>query len=88
MINRTIATLLILLCLASAASAQSVCLPAPRLLATMPMGGQVGTEFEVTIRGQTIENLEGLMFLDASNLGEAQDGIRRQAGSEQVYRDD
>ncbi len=62
MINRTIATLLILLCLASAASAQSVCLPAPRLLATMPMGGQVGTEFEVTIRGQTIENLEGLMF--------------------------
>ncbi len=42
--------------------AQSVCLPAPRLLTTMPMGGQVGTEFEVTISGQNLEDVEELIF--------------------------
>lgn len=42
--------------------AQSVCLPAPRLLTTMPMGGQSGTQFEVTISGQYLENTEQLLF--------------------------
>ncbi|MBP88527.1 MAG: serine protease [Planctomycetaceae bacterium] len=47
---------------AATTSAQSVCLPAPRLLTTMPMGGQLGSEVEVTITGQTIEDLEQLLF--------------------------
>ncbi|WP_417730724.1 serine protease [Rosistilla oblonga] len=47
---------------ASTSMAQSVCLPAPRLLTTMPMGGQVGSEFDVAITGQTIENTEQLLF--------------------------
>lgn len=42
--------------------AQSVCLPSPRLLTTMPMGGQAGTEFEVTISGQHLEGTEQLIF--------------------------
>jgi hypothetical protein len=46
----------------SIANAQAVCLPAPRLLTTMPMGGQVGTSVEVTITGDNIENTEELRF--------------------------
>ena len=44
--------------LAQPARAQSVCLPAPRLLTTMPMGGQVGTSVEIAITGQNFENVE------------------------------
>jgi len=44
------------------ASAQSVGLPAPRLLTTIPMGGQVGTEVEITITGQNIDNASQLRF--------------------------
>ncbi len=50
------------LCLASTVSAQSVCLPAPRLLTTMPMGGQAGTEVEIVITGEAIEDIEQLLF--------------------------
>lgn len=46
----------------SAVDAQSVCLPSPRLLTTMPMGGQVGTQVEVTISGQHLEDIEELLF--------------------------
>lgn len=46
----------------SPASAQSVCLPAPRLLTTMPMGGQVGTTFDVAVTGDNIEDAEALHF--------------------------
>ncbi|MCS7465410.1 PPC domain-containing protein [Stieleria sp. ICT_E10.1] len=46
--------------------AQSVCLPAPRLLTTMPMGGQAGTELEVTISGQSLEGTEQLIFSNPS----------------------
>lgn len=42
--------------------AQSVCLPAPRLMTTMPMGGQAGTSVEVTITGQNVEDVESLAF--------------------------
>lgn len=42
--------------------AQAVCLPAPRLLTTMPMGGQVGTTLDVVITGQNFENAEELSF--------------------------
>lgn len=46
----------------STAFAQAVCLPAPRLLTTMPMGGQAGSEFDVAITGQAIEDVEALLF--------------------------
>ncbi len=53
---------LLLSLLTHAALAQSVCLPAPRLLTTMPMGGQAGSEFELTISGEFIEGAEQLVF--------------------------
>ena len=43
---------------------QAVCLPAPRLLTTMPMGGQVGTELDITVTGQYIELANELRFSD------------------------
>ncbi|WP_164100778.1 serine protease [Candidatus Laterigemmans baculatus] len=45
-----------------AVQAQSVCLPSPRLLTTMPMGGQVGTTVEITITGEHLEGAEELRF--------------------------
>lgn len=45
-------------------SAQSVCLPAPRLLTTSPMGGQVGTEVEVTISGEHLDDPGEMLFSD------------------------
>lgn len=42
--------------------AQSVCLPAPRLMTTVPMGGQIGTTFDVTITGENFEDVEELSF--------------------------
>lgn len=50
--------------LASVASAQSVGLPAPRLLTLMPMGGKVGTKFEVTISGEHLDEVGELIFSD------------------------
>ncbi len=47
---------------ASLVMAQAVGLPSPRLLTTMPMGGQVGTDFEVTISGDFLEEVESLNF--------------------------
>ena len=54
----------------SALNAQSVCLPAPRLLATNPMGGQVGTEVSITIRGQDIDGAKFLRFSHPSITAE------------------
>jgi len=42
--------------------AQSVCLPLPRLLTTMPMGGTVGTQVEITISGENIEDISQMIF--------------------------
>ena len=42
--------------------AQSVCLPAPRLLTTLPMGGQAGTTFDVTITGDNLDDDPELHF--------------------------
>ncbi len=42
--------------------AQSVCLPLPRLLTTMPMGGTVGTHVEITISGENIEDISQMIF--------------------------
>jgi hypothetical protein len=47
------------------ACAQSVGLPAPRLLTTMPMGGQVGTQVEVTISGEHLDDADQLTFSDS-----------------------
>lgn len=44
------------------ANAQLVVLPAPRLLTTIPMGGKVGSQFEVTITGENLEEVSALMF--------------------------
>lgn len=43
---------------------QAVCLPAPRLLTTKPMGGQVGQQFDIKITGEHIEDAERLRFSD------------------------
>ncbi|QDU27173.1 hypothetical protein ETAA8_22580 [Anatilimnocola aggregata] len=52
------------LCLQSVSLAQSVGLPAPRLLTTMPMGGQVGSQVEVTISGEYLDDADHLTFSD------------------------
>ncbi|MDB5340476.1 MAG: hypothetical protein JWN70_6095 [Planctomycetaceae bacterium] len=44
--------------------AQSVCLPAPRLLTTMPMGGKAGTQVEITITGEHLDDANQLAFSD------------------------
>jgi len=51
-----------LLAVAPEALAQSVCLPAPRLLTTKPMGGQTGTTFDVTITGNHLDDPGKLSF--------------------------
>ncbi|HKI20982.1 MAG TPA: hypothetical protein VKA15_24025, partial [Isosphaeraceae bacterium] len=48
--------------LGAASLAQEVCLPAPRLLTILPMGGQAGTSFEVTITGENIDGANELLF--------------------------
>lgn len=47
------------------AGAQSVGLPAPRLLNVTPMGGKVGTEVEVVIAGEHLDDAGELIFSDA-----------------------
>lgn len=48
--------------LAAPGIAQQVCLPSPRLLTMMPMGGQVGANVEVTISGEYLEDVSELYF--------------------------
>lgn len=55
----------LLLSWATLACAQSVGLPAPRLLTTTPMGGKVGTTFEVAITGEHLEDAGDLLFSDS-----------------------
>lgn len=47
---------------AEIAIAQLVCLPAPRLMTTLPMGAQRGTTTEVKITGQNSEQIKELIF--------------------------
>ncbi len=49
---------------AALACAQSVGLPAPRLLTIRPMGGKVGTEVEVAITGEHLDEAGDLIFSD------------------------
>lgn len=55
-------SLLITALLASSVAAQSVCIPLPRLLTMTPMGGQVGTSFDVTISGEHLDEVGQLVF--------------------------
>ncbi len=50
------------LCLTAPTFAQQVCLPAPRLLTMMPMGGKAGTSVEVSITDENAENVSALLF--------------------------
>lgn len=50
--------------LASSANAQSVGLPTPRLLTTMPMGGQVGMQVDITVTGEELDDAGELLFSD------------------------
>jgi hypothetical protein len=59
-----------ILCLAAftmqtAALAQGVGLPLPRLLTTMPMGGQAGTQVEIKISGEHLDDADQLVFSDS-----------------------
>ncbi|MCB1234754.1 MAG: PPC domain-containing protein [Verrucomicrobiae bacterium] len=47
---------------ADSALAQLVVLPAPRLLTTMPMGGQAGSTVDVAITGENLEEVSDLVF--------------------------
>src|SRR5262245_32360193 len=62
--SRAVFALALLLGWAALASAQSVGLPAPRLLTTTPMGGKVGTEVEIAITGEHLEEVGDLIFSD------------------------
>lgn len=59
---RTTLLTILAVALASTSLAQSVCLPLPRLLTTMPMGGQAGTEVEVIVSGEHIDGSGDLHF--------------------------
>ena len=56
--------LAVLLCMPSPSFAQSVGLPAPRLLTTIPMGAKVGSQVELTISGEHVEDADELTFSD------------------------
>ena len=68
---RRILVLLLMLSIAvialdpSIARSQSVCLPSPRLLTIVPMGAQVGTSVEVSISGENLDEVEGLIFSES-----------------------
>lgn len=62
--GRLLAAACLLTSLTSWATAQSVCLPAPRLLTTTPMGGQAGATVEVVITGEHLEEADLLVFSD------------------------
>lgn len=62
----SISLALALIATVQTASAQSVCLPLPRLLTTMPMGGTVGTQVEITIVGENMEEPGELIFTHPS----------------------
>ncbi len=49
--------------------AQSVGLPAPRLLTTLPMGCKVGQQMEITISGEYLEDAKELVFSDPRITG-------------------
>ncbi len=63
---RTLICLLVTLLVANNASAQSVCIPLPRLLTMTPMGGQAGTSVDVAITGDSLDEAGELVFTNSS----------------------
>ncbi|MFT4692118.1 MAG: PPC domain-containing protein [Verrucomicrobiia bacterium] len=63
-LRKSLASLLLLAVAAvvDSAQAQSVILPAPRLLTTVPMGARVGQTLEVTIGGDNLDGQTRLLF--------------------------
>lgn len=61
-LRSAVLTLSALLLTAVQLSAQTVCLPLPRLLTCMPMGGQVGTTVEIVITGENLDEGGQLVF--------------------------
>lgn len=47
---------------AASAYGQSVCLPLPRLLTTMPMGGRVGTQVEIAVTSEFTDDSSEIHF--------------------------
>ncbi|GAA5146593.1 hypothetical protein GCM10023213_39940 [Prosthecobacter algae] len=50
------------LALAGTSPAQQVTLPLPHLLTLMPMGGQAGSQIEVTLSSESVEDISALLF--------------------------
>ncbi len=63
-LNRLAFSGVIFLANTSVGFTQSVGLPAPRLLTTTPMGGKIGTEVEISITGENLEDVGDLIFSD------------------------
>ena len=57
-----VASCLLVFVMSGVSISQSVCLPLPRLLTTMPMGGTAGTQVEISITGENIEGANELLF--------------------------
>lgn len=62
MFAKTTLTLAFCTLVGASALAQQVTLPLPRLLTLMPMGGQAGTQVEVTLTGENTEDVSELLF--------------------------
>jgi len=62
-------------------SAQSVCLPLPRLLSIMPMGGTAGSTVEVTITGDNLEDVQQLVFQQPGIVAVSKQDANGQADS-------
>ncbi|MFO0850130.1 MAG: PPC domain-containing protein [Gemmataceae bacterium] len=58
------AALAVAIAFAAHAAGQSVGLPTPRLLTVTPMGGKVGTTFEVSVTGEYLDDAGDLLFSD------------------------
>jgi hypothetical protein len=63
-----------LCCAAPIFAQQQVCLPAPRLLTLMPMGGQAGTSAEVAVTGESIDEANELLFSTPKIVAKAKVG--------------
>ncbi|MFM7590379.1 MAG: serine protease, partial [Isosphaeraceae bacterium] len=63
--SRFLALGVLFLGFAAGLPAQSVGLPAPRLLTTTPMGGKVGTDLEISITGDFLDDAGELIFSDS-----------------------
>lgn len=59
---RTATALAVAAALTAQAAGQTVGLPTPRLLTVTPMGGKVGTTFEVTVGGEHLDDAGDLLF--------------------------